>query len=61
MRDTVESCITWERYLDFQAKVKEATLRAIAEVTGRPGSSHTSIRTALLPTSPGTHWGTRRS
>ena len=38
MRDTVESCITWDRYLDFQEKVKQATLRAISDVTGRPGS-----------------------
>lgn len=38
MRDTVESCITWDRYLDFQAQVKQRTLAAIKEVTGRPGT-----------------------
>jgi alkyldihydroxyacetonephosphate synthase len=38
MRDTVESCITWDRYMNFQAQVKEKTLRAIREVTGRPGT-----------------------
>jgi alkyldihydroxyacetonephosphate synthase len=38
MRDTVESCITWERYMAFQASVKERTLAAIREATGRPGT-----------------------
>lgn len=38
MRDTVESCITWDRYLDFQERVKKETRRAIREVTGREGS-----------------------
>ncbi len=37
MRDTTESCITWERYMEFQTRVKDATLRAIREVTGRTG------------------------
>jgi alkyldihydroxyacetonephosphate synthase len=51
MRDTVESCITWERYLDFQARVKEATLRAIQEVTGRPGTCTVRF-THLYPDGP---------
>jgi len=51
MRDTVESCITWERYLDFQARVKEATLRAIREVTGRPGTCTVRF-THLYPDGP---------
>jgi len=38
MRDTVESCITWDRYVEFRARVKEATLAAIREVTGREGT-----------------------
>ena len=38
MRDTVESCIPWDRYMDFQAHVKKETLSAIREVTGRPGT-----------------------
>ncbi len=38
MRDTVESCITWDRYMAFQASVKERTLAAIQQVTGRPGT-----------------------
>ncbi len=38
MRDTMESCITWDRYLAFQASVKERTLQAIKEITGRPGT-----------------------
>lgn len=38
MRDTVESCITWDRYMAFQASVKERTLKAIREVTGRDGT-----------------------
>ncbi len=38
MRDTTESCVTWDRYLHFQSQVKAATLRAIKEVTGRPGT-----------------------
>jgi alkyldihydroxyacetonephosphate synthase len=38
MRDTVESCICWDRYMDFQAQVKARTLKAIREVTGRDGT-----------------------
>ena len=38
MRDTTESCITWDRYMAFQASVKERTLAAIKEITGRPGT-----------------------
>ncbi|MEU7811165.1 FAD-binding oxidoreductase [Pseudonocardia sp. NPDC049154] len=37
MRDTVESCVTWDRYMELRARVKEATLAAIREVTGREG------------------------
>ncbi len=57
MRDTVESCITWDRYMEFQENVKTATLEAIREVTGRPGSCTvrftTSIRTGRRRTSLG--------
>ncbi|MFO1218035.1 MAG: FAD-binding oxidoreductase [Burkholderiaceae bacterium] len=38
MRDTMESCITWDRYLDFQASVKARTLKAIRDITGRDGT-----------------------
>jgi alkyldihydroxyacetonephosphate synthase len=38
MRDTVESCITWDRYMAFQTHVKEATRRVIREATGCEGS-----------------------
>jgi alkyldihydroxyacetonephosphate synthase len=51
MRDTTESCITWDRYMDFQARVKEATLRAIKEVTGRPGTCTVRF-THLYPDGP---------
>ncbi len=51
MRDTTESCITWGRYLEFQARVKEATLRAIKEVTGRPGTCTVRF-THLYPDGP---------
>ena len=51
MRDTTESCITWERYMDFQARVKETTLRAIREVTGRAGSCTVRF-THLYPDGP---------
>jgi alkyldihydroxyacetonephosphate synthase len=51
MRDTVESCVTWDRYLDFQARVKEETLRAIREVTGRPGTCTVRF-THLYPDGP---------
>lgn len=51
MRDTVESCITWDRYLDFQARVKDTTLRAIREVTGRPGTCTVRF-THLYPDGP---------
>jgi alkyldihydroxyacetonephosphate synthase len=51
MRDTVESCIPWSRYVDFQARVKAATLRAIAEVTGRAGTCTVRF-THLYPDGP---------
>ena len=51
MRDTVESCITWDRYLDFQAHVKKQTLAAIKEVTGRPGTCTVRF-THLYPDGP---------
>lgn len=38
MRDTMESCVTWDRYLGFQASVKARTLKAIREITGREGT-----------------------
>jgi len=51
MRDTTESCITWERYMDFQTRVKEATLRAIRKVTGREGTCTVRF-THLYPDGP---------
>jgi alkyldihydroxyacetonephosphate synthase len=51
MRDTVESCITWDRYMDFQAHVKKKTLEAIREVTGRPGTCTVRF-THLYPDGP---------
>jgi alkyldihydroxyacetonephosphate synthase len=51
MRDTVESCITWDRYMEFQARVKQATLRAIREVTGRDGTCTVRF-THLYPDGP---------
>jgi alkyldihydroxyacetonephosphate synthase len=51
MRDTVESCITWDRYMDFQSRVKEKILRAIRDVTGRPGSCTVRF-THLYPDGP---------
>ena len=51
MRDTTESCITWDRYMDFQTRVKEATLRAIREVTGREGTCTVRF-THLYPDGP---------
>ena len=51
MRDTVESCVTWDRYMQFQAQVKERTLAAIREVTGRPGSCTVRF-THLYPDGP---------
>ena len=47
MRDTVESCITWDRYMEFQAQVKDATLRAIREVTGPPRHVHRALHAYL--------------
>jgi alkyldihydroxyacetonephosphate synthase len=38
MRDTVESCIPWNRTMEFQVRVKDATLAAIRDATGRPGT-----------------------
>ena len=51
MRDTMESCITWDRYMEFQTRVKEATLRAINEVTGRAGTCTVRF-THLYPDGP---------
>jgi alkyldihydroxyacetonephosphate synthase len=51
MRDTVESCITWDHYMNFQTRVKEKTLRAIRDVTGRPGSCTVRF-THLYPDGP---------
>ena len=51
MRDTVESCITWDRYLDFQDQVKRRTLEAIREVTGREGTCTVRF-THLYPDGP---------
>ena len=51
MRDTVESCITWDRYMDFQQRVKDATRRAIREVTGREGTCTVRF-THLYPDGP---------
>ena len=51
MRDTVESCVTWDRYMDFQAHVKRATLKAIREVTGRDGTCTVRF-THLYPDGP---------
>ena len=51
MRDTTESCITWERYMQFQTEVKEATLHAIREVTGRAGTCTVRF-THLYPDGP---------
>jgi len=51
MRDTVESCITWDRYMEFQTHVKEKTLRAICDVTGRPGTCTVRF-THLYPDGP---------
>jgi alkyldihydroxyacetonephosphate synthase len=51
MRDTVESCITWDRYIEFQEHVKKATLQAIREVIGRAGSCTVRF-THLYPDGP---------
>ena len=51
MRDTVESCITWDRYLDFQDQVKRKTLTTIREVTGREGTCTVRF-THLYPDGP---------
>jgi alkyldihydroxyacetonephosphate synthase len=51
MRDTVESCVTWDRYMEFVTRVKQATLRAIREVTGRPGTCTVRF-THLYPDGP---------
>ena len=36
--DTFETSITWERFEEFHANVKQATLTAIREVTGKEGA-----------------------
>jgi alkyldihydroxyacetonephosphate synthase len=51
MRDTTESCITWNRYMPFQVAVKEKILRAIRDITGRPGTCTVRF-THLYPDGP---------
>lgn len=51
LRDTVETCITWDPYFELEQKVKEATRRAIREVTGREGSCTVRF-THLYPDGP---------
>lgn len=51
MRDTTESCITWDRYMPFQAEVKDKILRAIRDITGRPGTCTVRF-THLYPDGP---------
>jgi alkyldihydroxyacetonephosphate synthase len=51
MRDTVESCVTWDRYLEFRARVKKATLAAFREVTGRDGTMTVRL-THVYPDGP---------
>ena len=51
MRDTVESCITWDRYMAFRERVKKATLAAIRDVTGRNGTCTVRF-THLYPDGP---------
>ena len=51
MRDTTESCITWDRYMEFQTRVKEATLQAIREVTNHTGTCTVRF-THLYPDGP---------
>jgi alkyldihydroxyacetonephosphate synthase len=35
--ETFETAITWDRLRDLHSKIKQATTRAIIEVTGHPG------------------------
>ncbi len=51
MRDTVETAISWDRFLELERKVKAATLKAIREVTGREGSCTVRF-THLYPDGP---------
>lgn len=51
MHDTFESAITWERFGEFHAAVKDATELAIQRATGRPG--HVTCRlTHVYPDGP---------
>ena len=38
MRETMETCVTWGQFARMREHVRAETLRAIREVTGRPGS-----------------------
>ena len=51
LHDTFETAITWDRFEEFHAGVKEATEAAIVEATGRPG--HVTCRfTHVYPDGP---------
>jgi alkyldihydroxyacetonephosphate synthase len=55
LHDTFETAITWERFADFDARIRDATLRAIAQATGRPG--HVTCRfTHLYPDGPAPYY-----
>lgn len=51
MRDTVETAITWDRFAELEHKVKDATLSAIRDVTGRQGTCTVRF-THLYPDGP---------
>lgn len=55
MRDTVESAIPWNRFRNFDLRVREAGLKAIKEVTGRKGT-FTCRFTHIYPDGPAPYY-----
>jgi alkyldihydroxyacetonephosphate synthase len=53
--DTLETAVTWDRFLPLYATVKEATLRGIHEATGRPGWISCRL-THLYPDGPAAYF-----
>ena len=55
INDTFESAITWDRFEAFHAAVREATVAALKEATGNPGTVSTRF-THVYPDGPAVYY-----
>ncbi len=51
MRETFETCITWDRFKDFHQNFTDAMRKAVQDVTGRPGTASCRF-THIYPDGP---------